>query len=216
MAPRPRNRATVWTRTFSAVRKSVAFPTPSAHFRVSGIRSRPARHGVSRRHKYLWPADELTLSPCSQAVAGSETDRCTLDVSLVSQSTWVSRQTEVGFGGRSHQRSDQVRAWHEESKCPIDQIQLEFHWLFFLDLLQGENYSQISAARVHGPPGGRQHLSVSTQKRSAVDSAIPQHRPFDERCAAAPGIESLVSEIDIFISSAGNFDITTLVRMKKL
>ena len=33
---------------------------------------------------------------------------------------------------------------------------------------------------------------------------------FFKRCAVAPGIESVVSEIDIFMSSSGNFNIITL------
>ena len=120
----------------------------------------------------------------------------------MSQSTWVSLQTEVGFGGRSHQLSNQVRDWRPESNCPCDQIQLESRWLFPHPSAVG-NYGQFSAARVRGRPGGSQHLSECTQKS-------------DECCAAAPGIVSVVSELDIFISSAGNFNIMTLVRTKKL
>ena len=65
------------------------------------------------------------------------------------------------------------------------------------------NYGQFSAARVRGRLGGRQHLSEYTQKS-------------DECCAAALGIKSVVSELDIFISSAGNLNIMTSVRTKKL
>ena len=48
---------------------------------------------------------------------------------------------------------------------------------------------QFSAARVRGRLGGRQHLSECMQKSDAC-------------CAAAPGIKSVVSELDIFISPA--------------
>ena len=38
---------------------------------------------------------------------------------------------------------------------------------------------------------------------------------FLKRCAVAPGIESVVSEIDIFISYSGNINIITLGHIKK-
>ena len=116
----------------------------------------------------------------------------------MSQSTWVSQNTEVGFGGRSRQRSGQLRDWRPESNCPSDQIQLESRWLFPHPSAVG-NYGQFSAARVRGRLGGRQHLSECTQKS-------------DECYAAAPGIKSVVSELDIFVSSAG----IALDRMNRL
>ena len=61
------------------------------------------------------------------------------------------------------------------------------------------NYGQFSATRVRGRLGGRQLLSECMQKS-------------DECCAAAPGIKSVVSELDIFISSA----VIALDRMNKL
>ena len=107
----------------------------------------------------------------------------------MSQSTWIGLQTEVGFRGRSRQRSGQLRDWRPESNCPSVQIQLESRWPFSHPSAVG-NYCQFSAARVRGRLGGRQHLSECTQKS-------------DECCAMAPGIKSVVSELDIFISSAG-------------
>ena len=164
-----------------------------AHCRSFRFRIRPARRGVSCRRNLLCPANGPRLSPRS-----SEIRRQFLDVALVSQSTWVSLQTEVGFGGRSRQRSGQLRDWRPESNFPSDQIQLESRWLFPHPSAVA-NYGQFSAARVRGRLGGRQHLSQCTQKS-------------DECCATAPGIKSVVSELDIFVSSAG----IALDRMNKL
>ena len=92
MAPRPRNRATVRTRSFSAVVKSVAFPyyLLTSAFQVSLSAGSPGRVAqaqilVARK----WPQAESVVIRTSQAVPGSETDRRALDVSLVSQTTWV-------------------------------------------------------------------------------------------------------------------------------
>ena len=96
-----------------------------AHCHFFRFRVRPARRGVSRKHNLLCPANGPRLSPWS-----SEIRRQFPDVALVSQSTWVSLQTKVGFGGRCRQRSGQLRDWRPESNCPSDQIQLESRWLF--------------------------------------------------------------------------------------
>ena len=157
---------------------------PVSHPAGSPRRFAQAQFTVSRK----WPQAESVVIRNSQAVPG-RCSRVAVD---------MGPNTEVGFGGRSRQRSGQLRDWRPESNCPSDQIQLESRWLFPHPSAVG-NYGQFSAARVRGRLGGRQHLSECTQKS-------------DECCAAAPGIKSVVSELDIFISSA----VIALDRMNKL
>ena len=117
-------------------------------------------------------------------------------------SPWSIRNSQAVPGRCSRvavdMRSGQLRDWRPESNCPSVQIQLESRWLFPHPSAVG-NYGQFSAARVRGRLEGRQHLSECTQKS-------------DECCATAPGFKSVVSELDIFISSAG----IALDRMNKL
>ena len=81
-APRPRNDA-----HFLSGAEKCCVAVLSAYFRVSRFRFRPARWGVSQIPvSHEWPQVGSGVIRTSQAVRGSETDRCTLDISLVSQS----------------------------------------------------------------------------------------------------------------------------------
>ena len=129
-----------------------------------------------------WPARGLGLGLWS-----SELRRQFLNVSLVSQSTWVSPQTDVG----------RVRDWHPESNCASDLVQLESHWLF--PHPSGKLWPIFCGA---GPrTASRQHLSVCMQLRLALRvSCLSATSSFLLHATSTSSLWSATSPVPCFLT----------------